>query len=418
MTDAIPEAGVGRQALEQMLDEMRERDRDHTTKDWNSRSFLYLFHAGDDVRGVAEAAYTKFLKTEALSAEAFPSVQQLQADLVSYVGELLNAGANSGGHITTGGTESIILATMAARNWSRMHRPEVTEPEMVVTRTAHPAFGKAGEVVGVRLVRVPETENFDADVAAMADAIGENTIMLVGSAPTFWHGVIDAIPELGQLAQARNLWLHVDGCMGGLLGPFVRELGYELPDFDFSVPGVRSISADFHKYGFSLKGASILMLREAEDMKYHTFTDEGTYSPYVTPGLVGTRSGAAIASAWAVFNFLGREGFRGAAKSIMRARETLLQGIRATGCLAVRGDPKLSIVSFGSDEMDIFAVAAGLQARGWLPNTFYRPDSLHLRLTPAHEPAMAEFIEDLGRVIDDVRAGVQVRDMERGTYGI
>lgn len=417
MINAMPESGIGRQALEQELEGLRAGDHDRTLENWSSRSFLYLFHVDDEVRAVAEAAYTKFLSTDALSGKSFPSVQRLQQDLVGYVAELVNAGEGSGGHITTGGTESIILATLAARNWAREQRPEIAAPEMVVARTAHPAFSKACELLGLRLVRVPETDDYRADVAAMAAAIGESTIMVVGSAPTYWHGIIDPIAELGELAQAHDLWLHVDGCVGGLVAPFVRDIGHELPDFDFAVPAVRSMSADFHKYGFSLKGASILVLRDADDARYHTYTYEGTYAQYATPGLPGTRSGAALASAWAVFRFLGREGFREAARSIMRSREALLEAIRGTDCLIVRGDPRLSIVSFGSNEIDIFAVAAGVQERGWAPNTFHRPDSLHVRLTPAHEPMIPAFIADLGASIAEVRAGVVRGGLDSGRYG-
>ena len=299
MPSKLPETGVGRQALERMLEEARQADRDMIHADWNARVFLYVFHASDEVREIAEAAYMQFLKTDVLGSSAYPSVTRFARELVGFTAHLLGGNDDTAGHVTTGGTESIILALKAARGWAREHRPTLECPEVVAARPAHPTFDKAAELLGMRIVRVPDDAGYRADVQAMAEAITDDTVMLVGSAPSYWHGVVDPIGALGELAQSHGLWLHVDACLGGYLAPFVRKLGYPVPDFDLSVPGVRSISADLHKYGFAPKGASVLLMRDAPDATHHVFDWQDRFIHYTTPGLSGTRSGAAIAAAWA-----------------------------------------------------------------------------------------------------------------------
>ena len=234
-------------------------------------------------------------------------------------------------------------------------------PEFVAPHTAHPAFNKAAHYLGIKVVRVPEGPDFRADVPAMADAITDNTIGMIGSAPQFWHGVIDPISALGELTEARNLWLHVDGCMGGFLNPFVRKAGNPIPDFDFAVPGVKSISADLHKYGYTLKGASVMLLSDAENRKYQVFDWQDQYERYVTPTFSGTRSGAAQAAAWAVLQFLGESGFVKMADSVMRSQRKLVDCVKANDDLALWGEPESSIVSFGSPTLDVFAISKGLE---------------------------------------------------------
>lgn len=412
----LPEEGTDRKEIERQLDQLRAQDKDRRLPGWNARCFLYTFHATDEIYEVGSSAYSKFLKTDPLGRSVFPSLQPLQEDLIGYTRELLRGDENAGGTLTTGGTESAILAMFCARRWSKEKRPEVTRPTVICSRPTHPSFYKAAELLGLTVLRIPETTQFTIDVDAVEAAITDQVVMLVGNAPTLWHGVIDPVERLGALAMEHNLWLHVDACMGGYLAPFVRMLGYELPRHDLSVPGVRSVAVDLHKYAFTPIGAAVLMMNDADEIRYHMFEWQDIFCKYSTPGLIGTHTGGATAAAWAVMNFVGRKGYLDLASSIMNARRTLLDGIRSVSGLEVRGDPRLSILAFGSNELDIAAVYSGLRRRNWTPNMFDGPPSIHLRLTPAHEATAAEFVHHLQAAVRDVRSGSQKAEHRPGFY--
>ena len=405
MKKSLPQSGLGQAALQKELDELRARDLDSQFKDWSGRCFMFNMRAGDAVQKVAEAAYMQYFKTDALSSVAYPSVKGFQEDLLAFSAALFRGGDPTEGTVTTGGTESIILAMRCARDWAREARPGVKVPGVLCPRTAHPAFNKGAELLGMHVVRVPEGPDFRADLEAMKGQIGDDTIMLVGSMPTYWHGACDQIPELGELALANHLWLHVDACMGGFLAPFVRKTGRPVVPFDFSVAGVRSISADLHKYGFTPKGASVVMFSDAEEAGPRIFDWKDPYIHYATPGLSGTRSGAAIAAAWAVMRLLGEEGYVEIARKIMQARDVIVEGIRSIEGLEIRGEAPLSIISFGATEADTMAVGGALQARGWMPNVWEGPPSLHLRLLPSHAAFAEEFVEDLRKAVEEVLRG-------------
>jgi sphinganine-1-phosphate aldolase len=412
---SLPQEGLNRETIEQRMDQIRADDKDRRLRGWNGRCFLYTFHASDEIYEVGASAYLKYLKTDPLGRSVFPSLGPFQEDLIGYTRELLSGGDDAGGTLTTGGTESAILAMFCARRWAAENRG-VRSPTVICSRPTHPSFYKAAQLLGLTVVRVPETAAFTGDLKAVEAAISDQTIMLVGNAPSLWHGVIDPIEGLGALALKYNLWLHVDACMGGYLAPFVRKLGYELPEFDLAVPGVRSVAADLHKYAFTPIGASVLMLANADEIKHHIFEWQDTYCKYSTHGLIGTHTGGATAAAWAVMNFVGAKGYLSLAASIMRARQTLLAGIRSAPDLDIRGDPRLSIIAFGSKELDIAAVYSGLRRRGWSPNMFDGPPSIHLRLTPSHEPTAPEFVDDLQASVSDVRRGVQKAEHQPGFY--
>ena len=416
MASVLPKAGLGRQAIEQTLDELRDGDVDRRHADWSDHVFMYVFHVNEEVSKVAQDAYVKFSKTDTLGPADFPSVAKVESDLVSIALELLHGSDKATGNVTTGGTESIFLGMKTAREWAAANRPVKGTPEVVAPDTAHPAFSKAAHYLGMKVVRIPEGSDGRGDVAAMAGAINDNTIGLVGSAPQFWYGAFDPIGELGELALERDLWLHVDGCMGGFLAPFVRKAGYPIPDFDFAVPGVKSISADMHKYGFALKGASVVALSDVENQQYQVFDWQDQHERYLTPTFSGTRSGAAIAAAWAVMQYLGEEGYVDLASSIMRSQKKLVDCIEASDDLVLLGEPELSIVAFGSDTLDVFSLAKALELRGWLPNAFTSPDMIHVRFTPAHEPVMDQFVADIGASVEAVKKGEVVAEGRSRTY--
>ena len=270
--------------------------------------------------------------------------------------------------------------------------------------------------MGLRVARVPVCADFRADVAAMAAACGPDTVMLVGSAPAYPHGVVDPIPQLGELAARRGLWLHVDACVGGFIAPFAKALGVAIPDFDFAVPGVTSITADLHKYGYTAKGASTVLYRDEAAFSYQKFEfSDWPRGLYATQTLVGTRAGGAIAAAWAVMNYLGHEGYRDRTSRILAVRARLEAGVRQLG-LEVWGAPQLSILSYGSRKLDIFAVAERMTERGWFVGRLVEPPGIHLMLNLTHEPAVDAYLADLAAAVSTVAEKGQVAVAQAATY--
>lgn len=301
----IPQKGLPWEAIAPMLDAAKADDFS-----WREgRMAVYYYFLDEALRDVQVNAYTSFWTENNLGKRAFPSLAKLENDIIAFALELMNAPQDAAGTFTSGGSESIFLALQTARDWARAEKG-IREPNFVVPRTAHPGFSRAGHALGIDIRRVATTRNdFRADVAAMEGRIDDDTIGLVGSAPNYPFGVIDPIAEIAALAQKRGLWMHVDACVGGYLSPWVKRLGYALPDWDFSVPGVTSISADLHKYGMAPKGASTLLLHsEALKTQYQQFDfrdwERGQYLAYT---MQGTRPGGAVAGAWAVLQHLGED---------------------------------------------------------------------------------------------------------------
>jgi sphinganine-1-phosphate aldolase len=307
--------------------------------------------------------------------------------------------------MTSGGSESIFLAMKAARDWARA-TGRSKSPEVVLPITAHPAFNKAAHYLGLKARRVPIGRDYRADPQAMEAAVGPDTIMIVGSAVAYPQGVIDPIREIGRIAVKHDLWMHVDACVGGFAAPFVRELGYPIRDFDFSVPGVSSMSADLHKYGFTAKGASTVLYRSAEHRQYQWFEfSEWPKGKYRTPNVTGTRPGGAVSAAWAVMNYLGKGGYRRVHRQVMEMRDRYIAGIQSIDGLKVIGQPDLGIVPYRSVELDIFAVAEQLSERGWYQSLLAEPSGIHLMLSLAHDPVMDEYLDDLRQAVKAVQRG-------------
>lgn len=414
MRNRLPATGREWAQLDRELTEMARGDAD-----WrHGRTPLYVFYANDAVARIARNAYLKFFSENALGGKrAFHSIKRMEDEIIDMALDLLQAPDGACGAMTTGGSESIFLAVKACRDWSRANRTGLTRPNLVVPYSAHPAFNKAGAAMDIEIRRQPVGPDLRADVAALAAAIDDQTIMLVGSAPCFPHGVIDPIAELGQLAGARGLWLHVDACVGGYFAPFARMLGYPIPDFDFAVPGVTSISADLHKFGYAAKPASTVFYRDPDRFQHQLFDfDQWPNGRFVTATLAGTRPGGAIAAAWAVMNYLGRQGYLEVAERCLKMVRGYIDGIDAIEGLQVWGKPDLSIISFGSDVLDIYAVAERMQSRGWLPGLVRAPRAMHLMLSLLHEPVQAEYLEHLRTAVAEVRAGLAGGEQMRASY--
>lgn len=409
MADTLPAQGETWDALEASMRAMAEGD----VKWREGRTGLYIFNAGEEVERVQKAAYAMFSAENGLGPAAFPSIAQMEREVVAIGLGLLNAPPGAAGSMTSGGTESIFLAVKAARDFARSERGLRGPLNIVIPFTAHPAFDKAGAVMDIEVRRAP-VKDLLADASAMEASLDDATAMIAGSAPCFPFGLIDPIEALSEMALRRGVWLHVDACVGGYLAPFVRMNGAALPTFDFGAPGVLSMSGDLHKYGYASKGASTVFFRD-EGLRAHMGFDAGPWplGRMLTPTLAGTRPGGAIASAWAVMHFLGVEGYRAKQRAVTDAREKIEAGVAALG-FRVLGAPQLGIVAFTHDEVDCMAVYGRLMRRGWFTAALIEPRALHLMLSPKHNEVAEQYLADLAAALQEAGPG----DAKRGSgYG-
>ncbi|TNF84249.1 MAG: aspartate aminotransferase family protein [Gammaproteobacteria bacterium] len=358
----------------------------------DGKTAVYVFNAGEDVATVQKEAYALYMSENGLGPLAFPSLKQMEEEVVGMGLSLLHAAEEARGTITSGGTDSITMAVKAARDHARNERGLTGPANLVAPYSAHPAFDKAAKLMDIEVRRVPVTSDLLADVAAMAAAADSHTIMLVGSAPS---GLIDPIGALSELAVERGLWLHVDACVGGYIAPFVRMNGADIPPFDFELPGVSSMSADLHKYGYCAKGASTVLFKSESLHRQMVFDcSDWPGGRMITPTLAGTRPGGAISAAWAVMNYLGISGYREKHRQVTDARQAVEKGVRALG-FEVLGEPKLGIVAFSHKEADVFTVYRNMYRRGWFTSLTTEPPALHLMLSPFHKQVVGTYLSDL-----------------------
>jgi glutamate/tyrosine decarboxylase-like PLP-dependent enzyme len=382
-----------------------------------------VYHGGDDHVAFLNRVYAAASQVNPLHADLWPSGAKFEAEIVAMTAALLGGDAAGGGGparqvvgtVTSGGTESILLAMKAYRDRARARgRRRVARPEVVAPSTAHVAFDKAAQYFGIRLVRVPVGPDLRADVAAMRRAVTRRTVALVGSAPSFPHGVVDPIEELAAVAAERGVGFHTDACLGGFVLPWARRLGYQVPAFDFSVPGVTSMSADTHKFGYAAKGTSVVLYRgtELRSHQYFTATD-WPGGLYFSPTLAGSRPGGLSAACWAAMVATGDDGYLEATRRILETGAAIRDGIAAIPQLRVLGDP-LWVIAFGAPTLDIYRVLEQMTARGWSLNGLHRPPAVHLCVTLRHaEPGVAD------RFLADLRASVaEVGSQPAGEQGM
>ncbi len=393
----IPATGLSKDDVFRTLESFRAGD-----VDWRSgRTWAYVYDPGKETEEVIKQAFSMYLSENALDPTAFPSMLKLELALVAMAAAHLNGTPGVVGNFTSGGTESIILAVKTARDHARAMRPTVTRPEVILPVTAHAAFQKACHYLDVVPVRVPvDTTTFKADVEAIRRAITAKTVLLVGSAVSYAHGVVDDIPALGALAQEHGLLLHVDGCMGGFLLPYFRRLGVAVPPFDFSVPGVTSISMDFHKYAFAAKGASVILQRN-KDLRRHQIYTCAQWTGYsvVNPTVQSTKSGGPLAAAWAALNFIGDDGYLKLARQALDATTAIVAAIDAMDDLRMLGRPQMNMVAFTSDTVNVFHIIDEMKTRGWYvqPQLGFHgsKENIHLSVNPASAKWVEPFLEDL-----------------------
>lgn len=402
MSPEIPEHGTPHDELLTRIAEIREGD----ARWQDGKTFSLVYHAGDEHSAMLKDVYTTFFSENALNPIAFQSLRRFEADVVRMTATMLGGGPEVAGTMTSGGSESIMMCMKTARDWARAERPEITAPEIILPTTAHPAFDKACHYFDLTIVRAGLADDLRVDVSQVRDALSDNTIAIVGSAPGYPHGIIDPIEDLAAIAHERDILMHVDGCLGGFLLPWVEALGHPIPPFDFRVEGVTSMSADIHKYGFAAKGASIVLYRDAALRQHQFFAATGWPGGlYVSPTAAGTRPGGAIAAAWAALHAMGREGYLKIAEDLMGLSQRLQDGIDAVPGLRVLGDPAMTVFAYTSDDddVDIFAVGDALERRGWSVDRLIRPEALHLMLMPTHLQIEDAFLSDIAEAVDEVR---------------
>lgn len=399
-----------------VLAKMRELRADDAN--WKEgRTWSLVYNAGEDIRRLLADAYTEFMSENGLSPLAFPSLRTFESEVLAIAAELFQ-GETAAGTMTSGGTESILMAVKTARDFARAEKG-ITAPEMVLPASVHPAFQKAAHYFDVKPVNVPIAADFRADVEAMRAAVGPNTVLVVGSAPAYPHGVVDPITELAAMAQAKGVLFHVDACLGGFLLPFARKLGHDVPPFDFTVPGVTSLSADLHKYGYAAKGASLVLYRTPELRRYQFFTyADWCGGIYASPSMAGTRPGGAIAAAWAILKYLGEDGYLKLAGTVLDTARTLREGIAAVPGLKLLGEPKLSVFAFSSDSLDVYALGDAMEARGWKLDRQMGPPALHLMVTPAHAKVAEPFLADLRECAGSLANGEPAPEGSAAMYGM
>ena len=372
----LPERGVPADELLAQIDELRAADQPTT----GGRAWQYSYDPGrPEIKELAGRAFLAGLGANALDPTSFTSVMALENEVVGMTAGLLGAPPGATGTFTSGGTESIFLAVKAARE----ARPEVDRPRLVAPASAHGAFHKAAHYLGIELVQTElDPATLEADVAAIESAIDDRTVLVVASAFGFGHGVVDPVERIAALAAERGVPCHVDACMGGLILPFLRELGEPIPSFDLGVPGVTSISADLHKYGYAPKGASVVVFAAA-DLRRGSYYACARWPGYtlVNTTVQSSRSGGPLAAAWAVMRHLGREGYLELARRTLEATRAVRAGIDAIPELRVLGAPQANVMAVAGD-VDVFVVSDELRAEGWFltPQLSYGDSPRNLNL--------------------------------------
>lgn len=402
--DCLPPTGRDR---EEVLDEMAALKEIEEGR-WKDGFVSGAVYHGDQGHiDFLNQVYALHSQSNPLHADIWPSTTKFEAEIVSMTAHMLGAGSVSeeiGGTVTSGGTESILLAMKTYRDWAR-ERKGITHPEMVVPVTAHAAFEKAAQYFRIKLVRIPVDAGFRADLRAARRAINHNTIVVVGSAPAFPHGTVDPIAELSELARRDGVGFHTDACLGGFVLPWAEKLGYPVPPFDFRLPGVTSISADTHKYGYAAKGTSVVMYRGAELRRYQYFTTpDWPGGLYFSPTFAGSRPGALSAACWAAMVSMGEKGYMEAARKILETAAAIRKGVESIPELHVLGDP-LWVIAFASDTLDIYRVLDFMSSRKWSLNGLHRPPAVHIAVTLRHtQLGVADrFIDDLKAAVEHVR---------------
>jgi glutamate/tyrosine decarboxylase-like PLP-dependent enzyme len=414
--EQIPEKGRDRDEIFKELSTMAEEEN---AKWKTGRVSGTFYHAGDDHRAFLNKVFSLFSHENTIQFDLCPSMFKMESEIISMTAKMLNGDAVKAhnpedavcGTVTSGGTESILMAMKAYRDWARQDKG-IAEPEIIMPHTAHPAFDKAGGYFGIKMVHIPvSAPAYLVDPRAVEAQINANTVAIVGSAGNYPYGLIDPLEKLSDIALKHNIGMHVDGCLGGFIFPWIEKLGYDIPPFDFRLPGVTSMSADTHKYGFALKGTSVVLYRNNIFRRHQYFNvPDWPGGMYASPTAAGSRSGGLTAATWSAMVYLGEEGYLKAAKSIMTVAGKIKKGIEAIPELALIGNPTF-VTSFRSEDVDVFHINDFMKSRGWRFNVLQLPPALHFCVTMPQT-----FVDDVAeRFLEDLHAGVDYAKSKAGT---
>lgn len=406
----LPEQGL---PAEDIFDHFQSIRFDRVRGHWST-----VFRATDDVQEIGRKAYQMFLSDNGIFSLYMPYMKAIEQDVMGMCASLFQSPDHAAANMTSGGSESIYCAIHAAREWAKETKPHITKPNIVSPYSGHATLTKACHYLGVELKRTPLRADMRADVDAMRAAIDDNTIGLYASAPCWSYALIDPVEEIGALATERDLWLHVDACIGGYILPHMEALGHSLPQWDFRVPGVKSISADLHKYGYCPKPASTVIWRDASLQKYHyvqVTLDDWPTGPYVTTGFLGSRSAGPIFAAWAVMKYLGRSGYEKLAAGVLETRRRLVEGVNAIPELAVMPCDAFPLPIGRSPDgtIDMALLAEGMKQRGWILLGTHQPPLINVPIDPAVTDEVIEtFLKELRDTVADIQSGKLTGDGE------
>jgi glutamate/tyrosine decarboxylase-like PLP-dependent enzyme len=424
--DTIPAEGRDKDDIFKELSIMAEEENAMWKTGQVSGTF---YHAGDEHRAFLNKVFSLFSHENTIQFDLCPSMFKMESEIISMTAKMLNSEAVKAhnpqdqvcGTMTSGGTESILMAMKAYRDCAREEKG-ITAPEIIMPHTAHPAFDKAGEYFGIKMVHIPVSEpDFRVDPGAMEEQINENTVAIVGSAGNYPYGLIDPLEKLSAIALKHDIGMHVDGCLGGFIFPWIERLGYDIPAFDFRLPGVTSMSADTHKYGFALKGTSVVLYRRNMFRRHQYFNvPDWPGGMYASPTAAGSRSGGLTAATWAAMIYLGEKGYLKAAKSIMAVADRIKSGIEAIPELNLIGNPTF-VVSFRSEEVDVYHINDFMKTKGWRFNVLQLPPALHFCVTMPQtfaENVAERFSEDLHNGVDYAKSKAGTVAETTALYGL
>ncbi|WP_439135080.1 pyridoxal phosphate-dependent decarboxylase family protein [Pseudomaricurvus sp.] len=417
MHKPIPSQGRPANDIIQQLDSFKAEDPNY--KDGKVWSLVYYLN--EDHSQFLKDAYHSFACENGLNPTAFKSLKTFETEVISATASLLNGPEEVCGVITSGGTESCLMAVKTYRDMAKTNRG-IKKPEMVIPESAHVAWFKASEYFGVKIRLVPLLDDLTPDLKKMEKLINRNTVMLLGSAPEYPHGTIDPIEAMGAMAQKHKIPLHVDACVGGFILPFFEMNGEDLPLWDYRVPGVTSISADIHKYGFAAKGASTITYRNLEYLKHQMFVHQDwPGGVFASSALLGTRPGGAYSAAWATLQYFGEDGYRRLAADTLEAINTMKRGVEQIPELAIMGNPQGPLFAYQSvdPEVNIYAVGDQMDKKGWQVNRNQKPAGLHAMVTAHHLNVVDQYLTDLKECVAIVKANPELAEQGgAATYGM
>ncbi|MEO8020406.1 aspartate aminotransferase family protein [Polaromonas sp.] len=416
-THSLPEQGRPQAEVLAELKGYGAQDPDYK----GNRLWSLVYYLGEEHDTFMGAAYQAFSSANGLNPTAFKSLKRFETEIIAAVADMFHGTPEVCGVVTSGGTESCLLAVKTYRDMARSQRG-VKRPEMVLPVTAHVAWFKAAEYFNVKVRLLPLDEQLHADVRKLPGLLNRRTVMVLGSAPEYPHGSIDPIEAMGAIAQQRGVPLHVDACVGGFILPFMAMNGRTLPLWDYRVPGVTSISADIHKYGFAAKGASTITYRNLDYLRHQMFVyEDWPGGVFASPALLGTRPGGAYAAAWAAMQHFGQSGYRALAAQTLQAFDTMREGISAMPELYVMGEPSGPLLAYGSRDVavNIFAVGDQMDAKGWTVNRLQKPDGLHAMITAGHLAVVDAYLRDLKEAVATAKANPALaQEGSAATYGM